>query len=62
MPGWPTNPNAGFHEEEIEGRKVVEISKESFNVDVGGMPGYDYFGDGSFYILDAPGVSILPIY
>ncbi len=57
MPGWPLNPNAEFKEEDIRGHEVIEISKSDFNIDVGGMKGHDYFRDGSFYLLDAPGVS-----
>jgi hypothetical protein len=56
MPGWPANSNAGFNEADIRGHEVIEIPESSFNFDVGGMRGHDYFGDGSFYLLDAPGV------
>ncbi|PVH69833.1 hypothetical protein DL98DRAFT_578142 [Cadophora sp. DSE1049] len=58
FPGYPTNPDSDFNEKDIEGHEVVELEKHSFNIDVGRMPGYDYFGDGSFYILDAPGHSL----
>ncbi|KAI1487115.1 beta-lactamase-like protein [Biscogniauxia mediterranea] len=55
MPGWPGNLRAEFTQEDVAGRTIVEISRPQFDVSVGGFPGYDYFGDGSFFILDAPG-------
>jgi hypothetical protein len=42
-------------ESDFEDRKVVELSSFDHGL-VGGMPAHDYFGDGSFYLLDAPGV------
>jgi len=56
MPGWPVVPNAEFKESDISGREVVSLSTDSFNLTIGGFKAIDYFGDGSFYILDAPGV------
>ena len=58
MPGWPANPAAEFNNADITGHDVVEIMEKQFTIDVGGMSGYDYFGDGSFYLLNAPGVNI----
>ncbi|KAI1502146.1 beta-lactamase-like protein [Biscogniauxia marginata] len=55
MPGWPTNLRAEFKQEDVAGRTIVEIEKSQFDESVGGFPGYDYFGDGSFFLLDAPG-------
>lgn len=57
MPGWPTVPDADFRETDVAGRKIRGLEAASFNVDIGGLRGYDYFGDGSFYLLNAPGVS-----
>jgi hypothetical protein len=54
-PGWPHNPDAALPESDFEDRKVVELSSFDHGP-VGGMPAHDYFGDGSFYLLDAPGV------
>lgn len=56
MPGWPKNPDSEFNEADIAGHEVVEISRNDFDMEIGGMGAWDYFGDGSFYILDAPGV------
>jgi hypothetical protein len=58
MPGWPTNPDGQFNEADIAGHEVLEVSKSDFDITVGGMPGYDDFGDGSFYILDTPKYSL----
>lgn len=38
------------------GRNVREIEFDANNK-IGQYPSYDLFGDGSFYILDVPGVS-----
>ncbi|KAL8715443.1 MAG: hypothetical protein Q9220_000777 [cf. Caloplaca sp. 1 TL-2023] len=56
-PGYPTNPSAMLLDSDTAGRFVHEVD---FNMDgtrltVAGFPAIDYFHDGSFYILDAPG-------
>ena len=38
------------------GRPTREIEFDNA-LDIGGFRAFDYFGDGSFYLLDAPGVS-----
>ncbi|KAI1130706.1 beta-lactamase-like protein [Nemania abortiva] len=53
-PGWPQIENAKVLESDMQGRKVREISFNS-NVRFGSFPAFDFFGDGSFYLLDAPG-------
>lgn len=55
MPGWPTIPDSHFRETDVAGRKITGLDAEAFNIDIGGLRGFDYFGDGSFYLLDAPG-------
>ena len=58
MPGWPAVPDAHFRATDVAGRKITALESDSFNIDdIGGLRGFDYFGDGSFYLLDAPGVS-----
>jgi hypothetical protein len=37
-------------------RTLREISKAEFNLDIAGFAVYDYFGDGSFYLINSPGV------
>lgn len=40
------------------GRELREINFNT-GIYIGGFPAMDFFGDGSFYLLDAPGVSII---
>lgn len=39
------------------GHKVTEVSFNGTNLTFSGLPALDYFGDGSFYLLNTPGVS-----
>ncbi|KAI1431466.1 beta-lactamase-like protein [Xylaria sp. CBS 124048] len=55
FPGYPTNPKAGFKESDVAGRIVEEIDFSTSKIKVGGLAALDYFGDGSFYLLDTPG-------
>ena len=57
MPGYPSNPEAFILEADYEGRKIHEISF-SQDLTLGRFPAYDYFGDGSFYLLNSPGHAI----
>ena len=58
MPGWPIVSDAHFRETDVAGRKIRSIEADSVTIDdIGGLRGLDYFGDGSFYLLDAPRVS-----
>lgn len=56
-PGYPTNPDAMVLDSDIEGRLVHEIDFTAKPLRVGRFDAFDYFGDGSFYLLDAPGHS-----
>lgn len=56
MPRFPVNPESHMLESDFEGRKVVEVGFEGLKI--GGFRANDYFGDGSFYLLDAPGHAI----
>lgn len=53
-PGFPTKPDAPVREEDMVGRKVREIGFDS-ELKAGPFPAHDFFGDGSFYLLDTPG-------
>ncbi|KAM5349467.1 hypothetical protein ACJ41O_005972 [Fusarium nematophilum] len=55
LPGYPSDEKGPVLESDFAGRQVREISSEEFNLKIGRMPAVDYFGDGSFYLLDAPG-------
>ncbi|MCJ1421068.1 hypothetical protein MMC32_007430 [Xylographa parallela] len=54
MPGYPENPNSPILESETRGRKIQEIGFDS-TFKLGQFPAHDFFGDGSFFLLDAPG-------
>ncbi len=57
MPGYPSRKDSPMLESDFEGRKVHEISFDPDNK-IGAYPSYDFFGDGSFYLLDVPGHAI----
>ncbi|RDL30988.1 Uncharacterized protein BP5553_09777 [Venustampulla echinocandica] len=54
LPGYPQNPNSPLNASDIEGRTLVEIDFTS-GLNIGEFRAHDYFGDGSFYLLDTPG-------
>ena len=57
LPGWPANAKSPFHEADFDGREVIEASfSEDFKI--GQFQAYDYFGDGSLYVLNVPGHAI----
>lgn len=57
-PGYPSKPDAGILDTDAAGREVREITFASAELRVGSFNAFDYFGDGSFYLLDAPGHAI----
>jgi glyoxylase-like metal-dependent hydrolase (beta-lactamase superfamily II) len=57
LPGYPENPNATLLNTDYEGRNVREIDF-SGALTIGRFKAHDYFGDGSFYLLDTPGHSV----
>ena len=52
LPGYPAKEGSPFWESDFKGRNVIEAP---FNMKLGQYDAYDYFGDGSLYILDVPG-------
>ncbi|CEL02573.1 hypothetical protein ASPCAL03741 [Aspergillus calidoustus] len=58
FPGYPTAPDSQILSREFAGREVAELSLPEFSLDIGGLKALDYFGDGSFYLLSAPGHAI----
>ena len=59
LPGYPTNPHSPIAESALQGREHREIDfDKTSNLKIGQFPAFDYFGDGSFYLLDAPGHAI----
>jgi glyoxylase-like metal-dependent hydrolase (beta-lactamase superfamily II) len=58
MPGYPKNPGSPLLETEFEWRELIELEFGASAIKVGDFDALDYFGDGSFYILDAPGHTV----
>jgi glyoxylase-like metal-dependent hydrolase (beta-lactamase superfamily II) len=57
LPGYPANPDSPIRESDYANRNLREITFDT-HLKIGKFPAYDYFGDGSFYLLDSPGHAI----
>lgn len=59
-PGYPTNPDGALLDADARGRTFREIvmRRGSEAVKIGRFDAVDFFGDGSFYLLDAPGHTV----
>ena len=57
LPGYPSDPEALLLESDYSGRpfREVDFANEDRGLKIGGFEAYDYFNDGSFYVLNAPG-------
>lgn len=60
LPAYPTRKDATLMDTDFQGREVreIDIKSEGQGLQIGRFNAYDYFGDGSFYLLDTPGHSI----
>ena len=62
LPGYPANPNATFLESDYAGRELRELSfegnKSSGILTIGQFQAFDYFNDGSYYLLSTPGHAV----
>lgn len=60
VPGFPANPDGVVLESDYAGRELREVSFDPSPsvLKIGNFNALDYFEDGSFYILDAPGHTI----
>lgn len=58
LPGYPTNPASTILEADYAGRELRELDFTATNLSIGRFAALDYFGDGSFYFLDAPGHAV----
>jgi glyoxylase-like metal-dependent hydrolase (beta-lactamase superfamily II) len=58
LPGYPKAHDSLILESDYEGRRVREISFEPWGPRVGNFQAYDYFDDGSFFLLEAPGHTV----
>ena len=52
LPGHPTKDGSPFWESDFKNRNVIEAP---FDMKIGKYDAWDYFGDGSVYILNVPG-------
>jgi glyoxylase-like metal-dependent hydrolase (beta-lactamase superfamily II) len=59
MPGYPGKKDSPMLESDFKGRNVHEVSFDP-SKKIGDFPYFDVFGDGSFYLLDVPGVRSTP--
>ncbi|KAK3301788.1 beta-lactamase-like protein [Chaetomium strumarium] len=57
LPGYPANPQGVILESDYVGRPLREIDFTN-GLRIGEFQAFDFFGDGSFYLLDAPGHAI----
>ncbi|PLN80406.1 beta-lactamase-like protein [Aspergillus taichungensis] len=55
LPGYPENPNSVLSAEAFADRRVIEVNFDNTGLTIGGFRATDFFGDGSFYLLDTPG-------
>ncbi|KAI9170591.1 Cytochrome P450 monooxygenase mpaDE [Paramyrothecium foliicola] len=53
--GYPENPDSPYLSRELDGRTVREVEFSPGGLRIGELAAVDYFGDGSFYLLEAPG-------
>ena len=58
LPGYPTDPKGHVLESDFAGRELSEIDFSGSAIQIGRFKAFDYFGDGSFYLLDSPGHAI----
>lgn len=54
MPGYPANPESPLREQDLQGRDIREIEFTG-DLKTGPFQAVDFFGDGSFYLLNTPG-------
>ncbi|KIX03814.1 uncharacterized protein Z518_07367 [Rhinocladiella mackenziei CBS 650.93] len=58
FPGWPAKPDSPVRESDFIGRSVREVEFGQDSIQIGQFKAIDFFGDGSFYLLDTPGHAI----
>lgn len=59
LPGYPANEDSPILETDLEGRELKVIDFDNLSaIQIGRFRAVDYFNDGSFYLLDAPGHAV----
>jgi glyoxylase-like metal-dependent hydrolase (beta-lactamase superfamily II) len=56
LPGYPVDPTSHILESDYAGRELHEVEFANIPLKIGPFRAIDWFGDGSFYLLDSPGV------
>ena len=51
LPGFPEKPNSPLSASDFKGRVVREIDFNTSSIQIGEYAAFDFFGDGSFYLL-----------
>ncbi|KAJ7660763.1 beta-lactamase-like protein [Mycena polygramma] len=52
---YPEFPDSALQASDFAGRNVTVLNFNNTNLTFSGLPALDYFGDGSFYLLNTPG-------
>nr|GAT47775.1 metallo-beta-lactamase superfamily protein [Mycena chlorophos] len=52
---YPADPNSYVQASDFAGRNVTKVDFAKSNLTFNGLKAVDYFGDGSFYLMDTPG-------
>lgn len=55
LPGYPAHPKSPVSASDFANRTLTEITFPPEGLHIGGLRAHDFFGDGSFYLLDTPG-------
>lgn len=55
LPGYPENPGSQLCGDAFRDREVHELDFSKATITIAGLQALDWFGDGSFFILDTPG-------
>lgn len=58
LPGYPKDPNSPLCGDAFENRDLHGLDFSKATMTIAGLLALDWFGDGSFYILDTPGHAI----
>lgn len=58
LPGYPQDPNGHVLESDFADRELMEVPFSKSDLHIGRFKAFDYFGDGSFFILESPGHAI----
>jgi glyoxylase-like metal-dependent hydrolase (beta-lactamase superfamily II) len=57
LPGYPADPQSRLLESDYANHELEEVTFDQ-DLKIGNFNAHDYFGDGSFYLLDVPGHAV----